>query len=437
MQRTTCALLAILPTAFGQTRSLTLREALDLSGGRDPQQLSDSLGAEAASLQESQLKASWMPSVTVQGSYNRVSEVDGSGVVIPFPAAMGGPKTVEISPQIPDQWGLVARVDQQVWEGGRTAHLAAAARLDARASRASRSRSGRDLSLRVSAAYWNLAAARATLESAKRALERADSQAVLSIAAYRQGTAPEQDTLQARLRERQIELSVEQAAAARDNFRQSLCVSAGLPADQDLSPSDPLVPLATVPAGAVSEPPEVEQARLQSESAAEQSGASRAALWPVVAASAEYDLMDPNPRVVPSHDKFDGTWRVGATATWNLWRGGADDLSIRRSALLARQARLRQVAVSDAASLEVARRETDWKLARRRREIATANLPLARRDLELARLRADAGTGLRLDAIDRAAALAQAESDLASAVAQENIAATRLQVARGQDPTWN
>jgi outer membrane protein TolC len=104
--------------------------------------------------------------------------------------------------------------------------------------------------------------------------------------------------------------------------------------------------------------------------------------------------------------------------------------------VLARQARLREVATVDAAKQDLAHRETDYAMAKRRREISEALLPLARRDLELARIRAQAGTALRLEAIDRASALAQAESDLAQAIATENVAGLQLSIARGEDPSW-
>jgi OMF family outer membrane factor len=266
-------------------------------------------------------------------------------------------------------------------------------------------------------------------------MDRADSQAVFTAASYREGTALEQDTLQARLRIRQIELAVEQAKASREYARQALCAAMGTDMGQDLTAGDPLRPVATI-SGPSSERPEVVQARAQAASAEEQSAASRSGFQPQIAASAEYDYADPNQRVFPNRDQMDGSWRVGISANWNLFRGGADDLGARRADLLARQARLREVAANDNAKQDLARRETEYALARRRREISEASLPLARRDLELARIRAQVGTALRLEAIDRASALAQAESDLAQAIATENIAALQLSIARGEDPSW-
>jgi len=84
----------------------------------------------------------------------------------------------------------------------------------------------------------------------------------------------------------------------------------------------------------------------------------------------------------------------------------------------------------------LAHRETEYKLARRKREIAALSVPLCQRDLDLARIRAQVGTALRLEAIDRASALSQSESDLAQAVANENVAAMNLSIARGAAPRW-
>ncbi len=422
--------LAGLAAATGQ--NLTLDDALRISADRDPQARVDSLSTEAASLQQSIQKASWLPSVGLQASYNRLSEIDEPALILPTPT---GPKTLDLAPQIPNQWSFAARADQLLWDGGRSLHLARSAAQDAEAGQSARLRSKRDLLLRVATAYWNLSAAQSALESAARALDRADSQAVFTTASYREGTALEQDTLQARLRTRQIELTLEQAKASREYARQVLCVAMGLDMRQDLTAADPLRPIGAV-TGTATERPEVLLARAQTASALEQSAASRSAFQPQLMASAEYDYLDPNQRIVPNRDQFDGSWRVGISANWNLFRGGADDLATRRADLLARQARLREVAATDAAKQDLAHRETDYSLAKRRRDIAESSLPLAHRDLELARIRARAGTALRLEAIDKASALAQVESDLAQAIATENVAALQLCIARGEDPSW-
>ena len=427
--------LALVAAASGS--NLSLSDALATAANRDPQSRSDSLGVDASLLQASLQRAVWLPSVGVQASYNRLSNIDEPPLVLPLPAALGGPQDVNIAPQIPNQWGLSARADQVLWEGGKSIHMERAATWQAEAGRASRTKSRQELTTRVATAYWNLSAAQASLESAQRAFASADSQAVLTAVGYRQGTALEQDTLQARLRMRQIELQVEQASASRETARQALCVALGLDIQSELSASDPLVPLPTPSApAAIVERPEIEQARAQASSAEEQAKAARAAYSPQLAASAEYDLQDPNPRVIPNRDSFDGSWRVGVSANWNLFRGGMDDLAARTADLQARQARLREVAVRDADEQDLALKETNYRLAVRRRQISQSSLPLARRDLELALIRAQVGTSLRLEAIDRESALSQAESDLALAIAQENAAALALSLARGQDPSW-
>lgn len=423
--------------ASAQPRDLTLPECLRVAEAHDPQTRADSLAREASSLQERTLKTAWMPNVNASLWYNRLSELDAAGIELPLPPAMGGPKTVVISPSLPNQFGTSLRVDQLLWDGHRSSGSMAASRHEQASWSAAREKSRRDLTTRVAAAFWNLGAAQAAVQAARTAMARADSQANLAAIAFREGTALEQDTLQARLRSRQIEIQLEQANAAREFALQTLCVAMGLPLSYDLRSAEALKPLEASPAAPDAERPELAQVREQILSAREQVRAARAGYQPVVQASAQYDLLNPNPRIVPSHDAFDATWRVGIAATWNLYRGGADDLAVRKSELAVRQARQREAVLRDAIGQELSRRETEWRLARRKREIAERNLPLARRDLELAIIRSQAGTALRLEAIDRASALAQAESDLAQAVASENIAAMNLSIARGAVPRWN
>jgi outer membrane protein TolC len=429
--------LCLYASVSAQSRNLTLVECLRVAEERDPQTRADSLSREGASLQERTQKTAWMPSLNASVSYNRLSELDASGITLPLPAALGGPKSVIIAPDIPNQYGASLRVDQLLWDGNRSKGMASASRHEQSSWGAAREKSRRDLSARVAAAYWNLGAAQAAMEAARTAMARADSQANLTAIAFREGTALEQDTLQARLRARQIEIQLEQANASREFALQTLCIAMGRPLSYDVRGLDALKPLDAVPAPAHFDRPELEQVREQILSAQELVVASRSSYQPVVQASAQYDFLNPNPRIVPNHEDFDGTWRVGVAATWNLYRGGADELSVRKSELAVQQARQREAILQDVIGQELSRRETELHLARRKREIAERNLPLARRDLELAIIRSQAGTALRLEAIDRASALAQLESDLAQAVALENIAAMNLSIARGVVPRWN
>lgn len=432
------SMLCLVPVATSaQPRDLTLLECLRVAEAHDPQTRADSLSRESASLMEQTQKTVWMPNVNASLSYNRLSELDASGIELPLPPAVGGPKTVVISPSIPNQYGSSLRVDQLLWDGQRSKGLMAAFRHDQASWDASREKSRRDLSIRVATAYWNLGAAQAAVQAARTAMARADSQANLTAIAFREGTALEQDTLQARLRSRQIEIQFEQANASREFALQTLCVAMGLPLSYDLRSAEALKPLEASPAAPEAERPELAQVREQILSAREHVRAARSGFQPVVQASAQYDFLNPNPRIVPNHEEFDGTWRIGVAATWNLYRGGADDLSVRKSELAVRQARQREAILRDGIRQELSRRETELRLARRKREIAERNLPLARRDLELANIRSEAGTALRLEAIDRASALAQLESELAQAVASENIAAMNLSIARGAVPRWN
>ncbi len=430
-------LFGFLPTlVLAQSPALKLEDCLSQALGRDPQSQIDSLSSVASHLQEASWNAAWRPSVNASVGYNRLSQIDAQGITLLLPPSMGGPKTIIMSPDLPNQYAMSLRVDQLVWDGNRTSHQVQSTRHDQENWNASRDKNRRDLSVRVATAYWNLGAAQAALVAARTAMARADSQAQLTIVAYRQGTALEQDTLQARLRTRQIELQVEQATASREFALQSLCIAMGIPLSYDLQSADSLRSIGPVAAPPTIARPELRQASEQILSAREGVEATRASFWPTVQASAQTDLQNPNPRYIPNQDQFDATWKIGILATWNLYRGGSDELSVRRAELSLRQAELRESLVRDALSQDLSRRETEYNLSRRRREIAAKNLPQAKRDLDLANIRSQVGTGLRLEAIDRASALAQAESDLAQAIATENIAAMYLSIARGEEPRW-
>lgn len=456
------------PASPAGEQAISLAQALEIARARDPLAQADSLAVESARSQGRIARAPRLPALSASLSYQRLSEIDAPSLVLPLPAQLDGPQAIEVSPQYLDQYGATLRVDQMLWDGGRSAAQGRAAGHDEEAARWGLLRTRREADARVMETYWSLQAAQAALRSAREARSVADSQRVLVAASFRAGLALEQDTLQAALRVQRIELQVEQAQAARDNAAEALRIALDLPERTIPVAEDAVAPVVAAPpagpqpaaphppsgspaggsperehaAESPAEPappgerPDVAQARAAAQGLEAQAAAARSALRPYVSAFAQVDYMRPNPRFVPAQDRFDATWKAGLAAQWTLFRGWADAEGARRAALAARQAHLRESAVRDAAALSVARAENDLRLARRRREIAQAALPLARRDLELARIRAIAGSALRLDAIDRAAALAQAEADHAQALAQENAASVRFDLARGDEPRW-
>jgi outer membrane protein TolC len=385
---------------------------------RDP-----SLRAQAAQLRQAEAardeaRGALLPSLGVTTQYTRVSDAGDGSVTLPIP---GHPVSLDLNPYIPNQWVLAARAEQVLWDG-RSLSRWQAARHEGEAARAGVTKARRDLGMRALQAWCDLWTASRELEAADSARAAyAEQVRVLSLQ-VREGTALANDSLRAALLLRQSELALLSARMRIEASREKAGTLLGRPLDASVLTDS--VPEVDIPATG-DETPELLQARERLLSSDWQEKAQRSAFLPTVSLGGQVEDMAPNPRVVPAQDAARMDWKVWVVAQWSLFRGGSDWYGTHRAAAAREEASLRLQA-------DDARRTL--ALAEERRATARELVRLSREDRTLLARRADAGTALRSDLLDRIGQEWKARADLAQAEASRTLAAASLRLALGLEP---
>jgi outer membrane protein len=345
-------------------RVLGLTECVELALTADAGLRASELESAAANARLRELQGQYVPSVSVQAGYSRLSDVTPGTLSIQTPF---GPAAAAFPPSLQNSTMARLSVQQPLFTGLR---IASSIR-QADAARASAGsdllRARADLRFAVTDAYWQLeksAVMETSAEEIVRQLQRRlqDVKTLLD-----QGVAAQNDVVQAEMRLEDARIDSQRAASAREMARIRLAQLIGAPLGEALDTRDDEAAAAPEPAPAfgrgleelvaraLSARPELAGARSRLSAQEAAVDVARAGRFPTVFVTGDYTFADPNPRVFPQSDEFTGTWSVGIMASFDI--GRYPQVAAQEEQANARAAQAREIlrGQSDAIAVEVVR----------------------------------------------------------------------------------
>jgi outer membrane protein TolC len=294
----------------------------------DPGLRMDELESAAANARLTEMQGQYVPSVSLQTGYSRLSEVAPGSLTID----LGVPKQVAFPASPLNSTIVKLSLQQPLFTGFRIASSIRQADAVRAAAGSDAARSRSTVRHFVETGFWALAKARA-LEAASREvvaqMERrlADVKTLLD-----QGVATDNDVLQAGMRLEDSRIDAVNAASARELSRVQLAQLTGLPLSLSIdipenldAAAPPAAP--STPAGmeelvtqALAARPEVASARSRLRAQEAAVDLARSGRYPSILLTGDYTLASPNPRVFPQADQFTGTWSVGIMASFDVGR---------------------------------------------------------------------------------------------------------------------
>ena len=351
------------PGGTGAAKIVDLADCVRLGLSNDPGLRSDDLESAAADARVREMQGQYYPSVSVQAGYARLSDVTPGSMTIDvgvprqvtFPAPPSNSTIVKLSLQQPLFTGL--RIASSIRQ-------AEAVRASA-SSDAARTR--REVRRAAVEAFWQLAKAKALAGAAQEIEAQLDRRLGDVKTLFDQGVAMKNDLVQAAMRLEDSRIDAGNAASARELARVRLAQLLGVPLSPGVDiPDDPgATAPAPVPQGpggldeivsrALVVRPEVASARSRVSAQDAAFDVVHAGRFPSVMLTGDYTLANPNQRVFPQADQFDGTWSLGIMASFDIGRYpqiAAQEDQARARAAQAREAVRR---VSDGVAAEVVR----------------------------------------------------------------------------------
>ncbi len=433
------ALVLALPlAAVAQPRPLSLEEALAAGIERSPGLHASRLELEAASARSREIAAGRLPSVKLGGGYTRLSEVPDFRVSLPI-----SPDPIVVSQSYFNSFNLRLGIQQPLFTGFRLKAGEGSARLLEAAAGQDLEKSRAEIAFAVKSAYWGLARAREFETVIDENVRQVGEHLKDVRAFFDQGLATRNDVLRAELELSNAEIMKIDARNAAEIALTVLASLIGLPPGSDVDLTTTVESRASrMPAEAekgdgdpieraLAQRPEIKSAELRIKATQMGVKAARSGFFPQVFLTGNYYYLRPNPRILPSLDRFKGTWDLGVSVSFDVWNWGQTKLQAEQAEARLGQAREARKALEDQAVLEVTQCRLSLARAGEKVRVAGQAVGQAEENLRVTKERFKQGVALSADVLDAEMALLRAKLGRTQAEIDRVLAQARLEKALG------
>ena len=375
---------------------LTLYEAAEIALREHPAMEAVEARQDGAAASIEAAKAGRLPRIALEESYMRSNNPVFAFGTLLNQRRFGEENFAITSLNNPDSvqnFQSLLRVEQVLFDAGRTKQAIRLARLQTELTSEERRRRESEVLLGVVRTYFAVALAAGNREAARETLASAEADLANAKDRLQAGMTTRADVLA--LEVFLAEAKQQQIAAKRDEEIAAAALNEALGLDQSTprAASTPLV-RATPPTGglddylarAAEHRPDLDQARIVSSLAEARTAQAKSALFPQVVAQG---LLEADKgRFV---DQAGGNWLVGAAVKWDVWNGGENRARLKASRFQeAASAALRRQA-SSRAELAVRRGWAEWQSAAEQLSVAESAVVSAEESLRIVKNRYEAG----------------------------------------------
>lgn len=405
-------------------RLLTLGEAVDLAVSRSPAVQAARAGVVAARNRLAEAEAGFKPRATLSGAYTRLGE---SASVMPpeLLAAMGiPPGAIPESPL--NNYDVRLTLSYPLYTGGGLEAGEDSARAGLEAAETRLEQAVQEAAFAATQAYYGLRSARELKEIARLSLVSAEGHAAQVEAAYEAGTVLRTDLLRVRVQVGNARQALIKADHGVKLAQETLLSLTGLEPGTVLqlpeqsSPAPMTDDLDRLVSAALANRRELAALRKAADIARAGLKAAQAQFRPSVASALTVDWQG------AELGELDHNWTLMVTATWNAFDGGVARARVGQAEAALAEALENVRRLEEGVRLEVRQAYQAVREAEEALPVAVATQEQAEENLELARVRFDAGLATPADVTDAQLLLAQARMNRVQAVNDHFMALARL-----------
>jgi outer membrane protein len=430
------ALLLIPLAAWAQRRPLSLDEAIAGGLEQSPGLRVSQAALESRAAATREIAAARLPALKLGGGYTRLSDVPDFQVTLPI-----APEPITVSRSYFNNFNLKLGVQQPVFTGLRLEAGERSARMLEAAAGQDLARDRAEFVYSVKSAYWGLARAREFEKVIDENIRQVAEHLKDVRAFFGQGLLTKSEVLRAELELSNAEIRRIDARNAAEVALTALDSLIGLPLATDVelttsaeSQASRIPADATEPAPAeeaLSRRPELKAADLRIKASEWGIKAARSGSYPQVFLAGNYYYLRPNPRYLPTLDRFKGTWDVGVSVSFDLWDWGQAKSRAEQARAQLAQAQSARKLLEDQVTLEVTQYRLAVSRAKEKVRVAGQAVGLAEENYRVSRERFRQGVALSTDVLDAEVALLEARMIRTQAEIDLVLAQARLEKALG------
>lgn len=432
-------LLSALMTAasFSQeAMSLTVEKAVEIGLENSKSLKTSRFKVDAADAKAGETGTLGLPSLKLQGSYTRLSDVPPSAFENPFNPAL---PPIEIAPAIMNNYGVKATLQQPLFTGGKISGAEDAAEYSAEAARQDFQKDRADVIYNIKAAYWNLYRANEFRKVVDENVQQVQSHLTDAENLMKQGMITSNDVLKvqvqlsdAKVRQIDAKNNVHLAMIALNN-------TLGLPLATPIEIASSLQPadsnrsdIAMLVKKAFDNRPDVMAMNARVKASEAGLSSARGGWWPQVYLVGNYNYLRPNQRIFPAVDQFKDTWDVTLSVSVDVWNWNQTGHQTAQAQAQLSQAETGLSLMKDGVTLEVTQNYLLMNQMKERIAVAEQGVEQAQESYRIMNERFKKGLVPNSELLDAEVALLQARLNKTQSLVDFELASARLTRSLGE-----
>ena len=415
-----------------ESRNLTLEESVQIGLKNSELIHSSRMKVEYAKARLSEVNTYRLPSLKLNASYTRLSEITPFILNTPF-------GNFDIQPSIVNNYNIKLSLQQPIFTGFKLSSTSNIAGYNYEAQKQEYTRDEQQLILNIKNAYWNLFKVIKVKSVVDENVDliKAHLKDVKNF--YENGISTKNDVLKVQVQLAEAQLRQIDADNGVKLARSNLNNVIGLPLSTDTQvQSDVTVEDDTVPdIDQLTEEAMENRAELKALDFQLQAGESSITLaesnwYPQVYLSGDYYYSRPNQRIFPAKDKFNGTWDVSVGLSWDIWNWLAPSDQTKQAEAQYEQIKDSYKSLKDGITLEVTQNYLNLLKAKERVLASNQSVYQAEENYRVTDETFKNGLALNSDLLDAEFALLQAKTNYIQSLADYELAKASLEKSIGK-----
>lgn len=415
-----------------EKKKLTLDESIKIGLANNNVLHSSKMNLQYADAKWSEVNTFRLPSLTFNASYTRLSEVDPFTVTTPFGA-------FNISPAIFNNYNMKLTLQQPIFTGFKLESNSEIAKLNYLATEQQYNADENDLVYSIKNAYWGLFKANQIRKVTEENVAQVGAHLTDVQNLFKQGLATKNDVLKVQVQLGEIQLGLIDAKNAVKLANLNLDNVLGISLSTQIETIDSVdlhvrnsYEIGTLLDQAYDKRPELKSMDYRVKASERGITAAKSDWFPQIYLVGNYNYSRPNPRILPTEDKFAGTWDVSVSMSLNLWNWGATVDKTDQAKAQFEQANDTFKIIKDKVTLEVTKNYLNLQKSKEKMTVAEQSVSQAEENYRITDEKFKNGLALNSDLLDAEVALLRAKTNYIQSIVDYELAQAQLKKSIGE-----
>lgn len=420
--------------AFAQESRLTLDQSIKLGMENSKELKIAESKVESNKARISEVKSQFLPQLKFNAGYLRQSNVDPYLIIIPFSA-----QPIQLSEVILNNYTFKLTLQQPIYTGNKLLSSKNSAEFNETASELEFKNQENIVAADIQIAFWNLYKAKQVKKITDSILIQTEQHITDTKNFLTNGLATTSDLLKLEVQNSNAKLQQLEAANNIELARVSFNRILGLPLDSrtDIIQDElQFIPkefeLTALTTEAMDNRIELKSLNYKLKSASENISTAKSSYYPLISLISNYYYANPNLRIQPPVDQFNGTWDVGINLSWDVWNWGYTSSQVKQAEQTYIQGKVNYSQLKESIELEVNQNYLNSSYLKERIDVSLKTVEQAKNNYKVTKEKYDVQLANSTDLVDAETSLFQAETNYTNAIVDYRISLVKLYRAIGK-----